>query len=209
MPRVTNRGATMGKSKRVALYARVSTGEQTAENQLAELHEAARHHGWHIVGEFVDHGISGAKGRQDRPQLDAVMRGVARRQFDVVAAWSLDRVGRSTLDVLQLLQELRAKDVDVYLHKQALDTATPAGRAMFGMLGIFAELEREFIRERVNAGLARAKAKGTKSGRPIGRPRTDPKVEERIRVMRDEGHGKGKIARTLGIGVSVVQRVVG
>jgi DNA invertase Pin-like site-specific DNA recombinase len=80
---------------------------------------------------------------------------------------------------------------------------------MFGMLGIFAELEREFIRERVNAGLARAKAKGTKSGRPIGRPRTDPKVEERIRVMRDEGHGKGKIARTLGIGVSVVQRVVG
>jgi DNA invertase Pin-like site-specific DNA recombinase len=79
---------------------------------------------------------------------------------------------------------------------------------MFAMLGVFAELERDFIRERVNAGLARAKEKGTRSGRPIGRPKVDPKVESRIRAMRAEGHGKGKIARTLGVGVSVVQRVL-
>ncbi len=200
----------MKKTKRVAFYARVSTGGQTVENQLRELREAAQRHGWEIAGEFTDHGISGAKGRKERPQLDALLHGVARKEFDVLAAWSLDRLGRSTLDVLNILQEVRAKDVDLYLHKQAIDTATPAGRAMFGMLGIFAELEREFIRERVNAGLARAKAKGTTLGRPMLHHKGSDKaaLEQRIRDMAAEGTGKLKTARMLGIGVSVVQRVL-
>jgi DNA invertase Pin-like site-specific DNA recombinase len=137
----------MSRHKRVAFYARVSTGGQTVENQMRELRGAAERHGWLIVADFADHAISGAKGRKDRPQLDAMLKGVARREFELVASWSLDRLGRSTLDVLNILQDVRAKNVDLYLHQQALDTSTPAGRAMFGMLGIFAELEREFIRE--------------------------------------------------------------
>jgi DNA invertase Pin-like site-specific DNA recombinase len=199
----------MGKGKRVALYARVSTGEQTTDNQLHELRRVAEFHGWTIVAEHVDQGVSGAKGRDQRPEFDALLRGVARRKFDMIAAWATDRLGRSLADLVSFLGDLQAKGVDLYLHQQAIDTSTPSGKALFQMCGVFAEFERAMIVERVNAGLARAKATGTKSGRAIGRPRTDPEVEERIRAMRSEGHGKGKIARTLGVGVSVVQRVVG
>lgn len=194
--------------KKVAIYARVSTDDQTAENQLQELRRAAEYHGWEIAGEFVDHAISGAKGRDQRPQFDALLRGVARKRFDMVAAWSTDRLGRSLAHLVDFLGEIQAKGVDLYLHKQALDTSTPSGRMMFQMCAVFAEFEREVLRERINAGLARAREKGTKSGNPIGRPRIDPEIEQRIRELRAEGHGKGKIARSLSIGVSAVQRVL-
>ena len=100
--------------------------------------------------------------------------------------------------------ELQAKRVDLYLHQQALDTSTPMGKAMFQLCGVFAELERSIIQERVKAGLERARAKGT----TLGRPKTQPKVEAKIRELAAEGMGKVKIARTLGIGVSVTQRVL-
>jgi DNA invertase Pin-like site-specific DNA recombinase len=145
-------------AKRAALYARVSTGGQTVENQLRELREVAQRHGWHVVEEFVDKGISGAKGRDRRPNYDALCTGVTRREFDMVAAWSVDRLGRSLLDVETFFHELERKGVDLYLHQQALDTSTPAGRALFQMCGVFAQFERAILRERVNAGLARAKA---------------------------------------------------
>jgi DNA invertase Pin-like site-specific DNA recombinase len=192
------------KTKRVALYARVSTDAQTTENQLLQLRAVAERHGWAIVAEFVDHGVSGAKGRHERPQFDALLRGVARREFDMIAAWSVDRLGRSLQDLLSFLLELQSKRVDLYLHQQALDTSTPMGKAMFQLCGVFAELERSIIQERVRAGLERARAKG----KTLGRPRTDPKVEAKIRRLAANGMGKGKIARTLGIGVSVAQRVL-
>ena len=192
------------KTKRVALYARVSTDAQTTENQLLQLRAVAERHGWAIVAEFVDHGVSGAKGRHERPQFDALLRGVARREFDMIAAWSVDRLGRSLQDLLSFLLELQSKRVDLYLHQQALDTSTPMGKAMFQLCGVFAELERSIIQERVRAGLERARAKG----KTLGRPRTDPKVEAKIRKLAGQGMGKGKIARTLGIGVSVAQRVL-
>ncbi len=157
--------------KTAALYARVSTHNgQTPENQLRELRAVAKRHGWKVVTTYTDEGISGAKGRDKRPGLDALLKGVARKEFDVVAAWSVDRLGRSLQDLIGTLNELKAKNVDLYLHKQGLDTATPAGKAMFQMLGVFAEFEREIIAERIHAGLARAKEQGTKSGKPIGRP---------------------------------------
>jgi DNA invertase Pin-like site-specific DNA recombinase len=143
----------------------------------------------------------------ERPKLDAMMRGIARKDFDVVAAWSVDRLGRSLIDLVGLLQELHATGVDLYLHQQGINTATPAGKALFQMMGVFAEFEREMIRERVAAGLARAKAKGTKSGNPIGRPAVSADIEDRIRELRDEGHGMLKVAKMVGCGVSVVQRV--
>src|SRR5262245_23424162 len=142
----------MSSPKRVALYARVSTGAQTTENQLLELRTVADRHGWTVVGQYVDEGVSGAKGRAHRPQLDALLNGVARREFDMIAAWSVDRLGRSLQDLLAFLLELQAKHVDLYLHQQALDTSTPMGKAMFQLCGVFAELERSIIQERVKAG---------------------------------------------------------
>ena len=196
------------KPRRVALYARVSTDKQSTTNQLRELRQAAERLGWEVAGEFIDHGISGAKGRKDRPKLDALLKGVARKEFDVVAAWSVDRLGRSLIDLIALLQELHSTGVDLYLHQQGINTTTPAGKALFQMMGVFAEFEREMIRERVAAGLARAKAHGTKTGKPIGRPAVGEEVEERIRELRAQGLGMLKIAKEVGCGVSVVQRVL-
>jgi DNA invertase Pin-like site-specific DNA recombinase len=190
---------------RVAIYTRVSTGSQTTENQLRELVAVAERHGWQVVARFTDEGISGAKGRDQRPGLNSLMEGVTRRDFDKVMSWSVDRLGRSLSDLLSVMGELKAKGVDLYLHQQSLDTSTPAGKAMFQMLGVFSEFEREIIRERVNSGLARAKAQGKK----LGRPRRDtPKRLAAIRKLRKRGIGINKIASQLGIGVSVVQRVL-
>jgi DNA invertase Pin-like site-specific DNA recombinase len=190
--------------KKVAIYLRVSTDSQTTQNQRRELEAVAARSGWQIVRVYEDAGISGAKGRDKRPGLDALMKAVNAKEFDMVAAWSVDRLGRSLTDLLVILQALRDKGVDLFLHQQGLDTSTTAGRAMFQMLGVFAEFERGIIRERVNAGLARAREKGT----TLGRPRTAPAVEKRIHALRAKGMGVLKIGRTLGIGTSVVQRVV-
>jgi DNA invertase Pin-like site-specific DNA recombinase len=193
---------------RAALYARVSTDRQSTENQLIELRQTAARLGWEVVGEFVDNGISGAKGRKDRPQLDAMLKGVARKDFDVVASWSVDRLGRSLIDLVSMLQELHSTGVDLYLHQQGINTTTPAGRALFGMMGVFAEFERGMIQERVRAGMARAKARGTKSGNAIGRPAASSDIEDQIRELRAQGLGMIKIATQAGCGVSVVQRVL-
>lgn len=190
---------------RVAIYTRVSTGGQTTANQLRELRAAAERLGHQVVAEFTDNGISGAKGRDQRPGLNSLLEGVTRRDFDKVMAWSVDRLGRSLPNLLAFMGELKAKDIDLYLHQQSLDTSTPAGKAMFQMLGVFSEFEREIIRERVNSGLARAKAQGKK----LGRPRRDTAIRlAAIRKLRKQGVGINKIASKLGIGVSVVQRVV-
>ena len=194
----------MTHNKRVALYARVSTDGQTTDNQLRELRAAAARQGWNVAMEFVDHGVSGAKGRRDRPQFHALLNGVARREFDMVAAWSVDRLGRSLQDLVTFLADLQSRKIDLYLHQQALDTSTPSGKAMFGMLGVFAEFERSIIQDRVKAGLARAKAKG----KTLGRPRIDAVIEAKVRELAAGGMGKGRIARTLGIGVSVTQRIL-
>src|SRR6478609_110418 len=189
--------------KRVAIYLRVSTDKQTTDNQRRELEAVADRSSWKVVRVFEDAGISGAKGRDKRPGLDSMMKAVNAKRFDMVATWSVDRLGRSLTDLLGILQGLHEKGVGLFLHQQGLDTSTTAGKAMFQMLGVFAEFERGIIRERVNAGLARAKANGTK----LGRRRVKPSVEARILELRDKGDGILKIGRKLGIGTSVVQRV--
>src|SRR5215471_1366523 len=192
------------KPRRVAIYARVSTGSQSVQNQLRELRQIAERHGWIVAAEFTDAGISGAKGRDRRPGLDKMLVTVARREVDMSAACSVDRLVRSLRDLLGFLGELNAKGVDLYLHQQGLDTSTPAGMALFQMMGVFAEFERAMIRERVRAGLERARAQGKKLGR---RRNEDPKLAAKVRRMRADGMGIGKIARTLGIGTSYVQRL--
>src|SRR3954454_23655622 len=152
--------------KRVALYARVSTVGQTVENQIRELEAVGERLGWEIVERYIDQGISGAKGREQRPALDSLLKAVIRGEVDVVAAWSVDRLGRSLQDLVGILNEIRSREVDLYLHQQGLDTATPSGRAMYQMLGVFAEFERQILIERTKAGLARARAQGRIGGRP-------------------------------------------
>jgi DNA invertase Pin-like site-specific DNA recombinase len=189
--------------KRVALYLRVSTDGQTVENQRRDLKGSAKRHGWRIVETFDDNGLSGAKSRDERPAIRRLMEGVARKDFDMVAAWSVDRLGRSLQDLVGFLGELQAKGVDLFLHKQELDTSTPAGKTMFQMLGVFSEFERAMIQERVRAGLARARAQGKKLGRPF----VAPDVEKAIRKSLAAGNGILKTAATVGVGSSTVQRV--
>lgn len=190
--------------KRVALYARVSTDGQSVENQLRELEAVAKKEGWQVVQRFVDKGISGAKGRESRPAFDALCKGIVRREFDVVAAWSVDRLGRSLQDLVAFLNELHSKRTNLYLHKQGIDTTTPAGKLLFQMLGVFAEFERSMIVERVRAGLKRAKDEGKR----LGRPRVSETVEAKVLALRRKGNGMRKIARELGIGNCTVQRIV-
>jgi DNA invertase Pin-like site-specific DNA recombinase len=189
--------------KRVAIYLRVSTDKQTTNNQRRELEAVAERSGWQVVKVYQDAGISGAKGRDQRPGLDAMMKAVNAKEFDMVASWSVDRLGRSLTDLLSILQGLHDKGVGLFLHQQGLDTSTTAGKAMFQMVGVFAEFERGIIRERVNAGLARARVNGVK----LGRRRVKPSVEAQIVALRDKGYGILKIGKKLGIGTSVVQRV--
>ena len=190
--------------KKAAIYARVSTNGQTTDNQLIELREVASRHDWEIVAEHLDQGISGAKGREKRPELDSLLKAANRREFDIIMAWSVDRLGRSLQHLVGFLDDIHAKGVDLYLHQQNIDTSTPSGKAMFQMAGVFAEFERSMIQERVKAGLERAK----KQGKVLGRPRVNATVESRIRKKRREGKGILKIAKELGVGTSTVQRVV-
>jgi DNA invertase Pin-like site-specific DNA recombinase len=194
------------KGKRVALYLRTSTAEQTTRNQRRELKAVAERSGWEVVGIYEDAGVSGAKGRDQRPGLDTLMVAVARREFDIVAAWSVDRLGRSLTDLLAVLSDLHAKGVDLYLHQQGLDTSTPSGRAMFQMMGVFAEFERSIIRERVLAGIARAREDGIQLGRRRIE-QADSKKADTIRRKLAEGAGIRRIARELGVGVGTVMRV--
>jgi DNA invertase Pin-like site-specific DNA recombinase len=126
--------------------------------------------GCQVVKVYKNHGISGAKGRGQRPSFDALCKDAACRQFDVVMAWSVDWLGCSLPDLIDFLKELHALKIALFLHQQGFDMTTPAGKAMFQMMGVFAEFERAMIQERVRAGLLRAKAQGTKSGKPFGRP---------------------------------------
>jgi DNA invertase Pin-like site-specific DNA recombinase len=205
--KVVHMNARRRTPKRVALYLRVSTSEQPTRNQRRELKAVADRHGWEIVKVFEDAGISGSKGRDGRAGLDELLKAVARREVDMVAAWSVDRLGRSLMDLLGLLRELHAKGVDLFLHQQGLDTSTPSGRAMFQMLGVFAEFERAMIRERVLAGIARARAEG----KTMGRRRVEDRHPEKIkaaRALRAKGAGFRKIAATVGLGVGTVMRLV-
>lgn len=192
--------------KRAAIYLRVSTLDQTTANQERELRQVAERAGWEIVQVYKDHGISGAKGRDGRPQFDALCHDANARQFDIVMAWSVDRLGRSLQDLVAFLSDLHALKVDLFLKQQGIDTTTPGGKAMFQMLGVFAEFERSIIQERVRAGLRRAKDEG----KTLGRPRLAPELEERIRAALNEpGRTKGvrKIAEQFGVSPSTVQAI--
>lgn len=189
--------------KRTGIYLRVSTDQQTTENQRRVLLEIAERSGWDVVAIFEDQGISGAKGREQRPGFDALLKAVARSEIQMVAAWSVDRLGRSLPHLIGLLGDLEARGCDLYLHQQALDTSTPTGRAMYAMAGVFAELERSLISSRVRAGQQRARANGVRFGRPPIAPIDINKVKDRLA----KGQSIRVIARATGMSTASVMRI--
>ena len=194
----------MTTSKRAALYLRVSTDGQTTDNQKLALEQVAKHRGWNIVEVYVDHGISGAKARDKRPAFDQLCNDATRGKFDVVMAWSIDRIGRSVQHVSTFMVEMDALGVKQYYDQQAIDTSTPAGKAMLHMCVVFSEFERSMIRERVMAGLARAR----KNGKRLGRPKLHAQITKRIAKALQKGDmGMIRIAKKYGVGTGTVQRV--
>jgi DNA invertase Pin-like site-specific DNA recombinase len=191
------------KVKRAALYVRVSTDGQTLENQTRELGQIAERRGWQIVETYSDAGISGAKGRDKRPGLDRMLKAACRREFDIVMAWSIDRLGRSLIDLLHTVQNLEAYGVDLYLDQQAIDTTTPAGKLMFQITGAFAEFERSMIQQRVKLGLKRAVAQGKHLGRPPIASELERKAQRHLR----KGTGILKVAKMVGLGTGTVHRI--
>lgn len=192
--------------KKVALYSRVSTDIQTAENQLRELRAYAERMGYRIVAELIDNGISGSKGRGSRPAYNRLCEMISRKEIDIVLSWSVDRISRSLPDLLSFLGELKAKGVDLFLHQNNLDTSTPGGRALFQMLGVFSELETAIMKERIHAGLNRARAEGKKLGRPS--VADSPQIINSVRLLREKDMAIHAIAKNLRIGVGTVQKIL-
>lgn len=191
--------------KRVALYTRVSTEQQAQKHgtayQRRELHQLVEQRGWNIVGIFSDEGVSGRKRGKDRPGLEELLKLARSGKVDVVAVWKLDRMARSLEHSVQLLAELTALHVDLVIVGQSIDTTTPTGKALFGMIAIFAELEADMARERVAAGLATARANGVKLGRPPCKF-TPKEVKAAVETHR----GIRPAARALKISTATVQR---
>lgn len=189
--------------KRAGLYVRCSTDQQTVENQVRILTEVAQRSGWTIVRVFEDQGISGAKGRDQRPGFDALLKAIHRREIDICASYAVDRLGRSLSDLVAFLSDIQARGCDLYLHQQSVDTSTPSGRMLFQMLAVFSEFERELIRGRVRAGVARARAKGVRFGRPSLSPDRVARVEKALK----DGLSIRAVAKATGTSTASVQRI--
>src|SRR6266852_4176878 len=186
---------------RVAIYARVSTTNhgQDVSMQTRELRDYCERRGWAVAGEYVDAGISGAKDR--RPELDRLMADAHKRRFDAVAVWKFDRFARSVSHLLRALDTFRVLGIEFVSLSESLDTATPAGRMVFTVLGAVAELERSLIAERVKAGLRNARAKGKRLGRPQSILDTS-----KVARLRAEGRSWRKIARAMGCSARTCRR---
>jgi DNA invertase Pin-like site-specific DNA recombinase len=188
------------KPPRAALYARVSTEAQTTDNQVLELRDYASRHGWTIT-EYIDHGVSGAK--ESRPALDCLMADARRRQFDLVLVWRLDRFGRSLRHIVTALDELHARGVSFVSLGEGIDLSTPAGKLQLHILAALAEFERGRIRERIHAGLSRAKSQGKRLGR---KPAIHPASAARDLVA-DLSLSGAEVARRLGVAKETVNRL--
>ncbi len=204
VPRGDRRGVFRpgGSTPRVGLYARVSThDQQTLPLQLSAMREHAERRGWTVAIIVEDIG----SGVRDRPKREDLMRAARRRELDLILVWRLDRWGRSLVDLITTIQELTALQVGFVSLGEALDLTTPSGRALAGMLAVFAEFERDILRDRVKAGIAQAR----KEGRPHGRPRTITRHEAEVRRLSQEGVSKREIAKRTGISRASVRHLLG
>ena len=191
--------------KQVVIYGRCSTDKQTVSNQLNDLREVANRSGWEVIDEYLDEGVSGSKGRDKRPEFDRLLKDANRKKFDGILVWSVDRLGRSLQHLVSFLNDIQVKDIDLYIHQQGIDTATMTGKMMFQMCGVFAEFERNIIKERVKSGLDRAK----KSGKTLGRPtNVSGNTKATVIELRNTGMSMNKICKTLSIGSGTLYRLL-
>jgi DNA invertase Pin-like site-specific DNA recombinase len=189
---------------KIGIYVRVSTNGQSTQRQIDELSVVAKRMAATEVIIYEDDGISGTKGRAERQALDNLLKAATQRRLDKVLVWSVDRLGRSLKDLVSILEELEQTGVGLYLHKQAIDTTTASGKALFGMLAVFSQFERELIRERINSGLARAR----RNGIVLGRRNTTGHLGEQAVQKRQSGMSYRQIAQELNISVFTAHRLV-
>ncbi len=197
--------AANDSTPRVAIYARVSTSDQSTESQLLDLRRYVRERGWTLFKEYADNGISGTK--DSRPALNELMDDGRKRKFDVVLVWRFDRFARSTKHLILALEEFRGLGIDFISYQENIDTSSPLGSAIFTIISAVAQLERDIIAERVKAGLRRAKENGKKLGRPVGSV-VHSQHTERAKQLHGEGLSLRSIADQLGISKSTVQRLI-
>ena len=192
--------------KSVVIYGRVSTNNQSVSNQLHDLKEVCERNGWTIVDEYIDEGISGTHGRDKRPEFDRLLKDVNRKRFDGILVWDISRLGRSLQHLVSFLNDVISKDIDLYIHKQGIDTSTSTGKMMFGFISVMSEYERTLIVERVKSGLETAKRKGKKLGRPTN---VNDDTRNVVVELRKSGMSLNKICKTVGIGSGTVYRLLG
>ena len=190
---------------RAVTYSRVSTSGQEISNQTNILREVAKMKGLTIVKEYTDDGISGAKGRDQRKGFDNLLKDATRKEFDVILVWSVDRLGRNLQDLISFLNEIHSLGCDLFIHQSSIDTTTPTGKMMFGILSVFADFERSMITQRTRAGMERAKREGKKIGRPTN---LNDGLKQSILYMRSQGKGIRRIATELRVGVGTIYRVL-
>ena len=192
-------------NRKAVIYSRVSTNEQTVENQLKVLREVAEKRGLEVVREISDEGISGAKGRDERPGFDELIKGSVKNEWDIILVWDVSRLGRSLKHLVSFLEDIQSAHCDMYIHQSGIDTSTPSGKMMFGMLSVFSEFERSMIRERVIAGQQRAVANGIKLGRKTN---VNDGIITAVYHMRQNNVPIKRIAKDLQIGVGTVYKVL-
>jgi DNA invertase Pin-like site-specific DNA recombinase len=203
---------------RAALYIRASTDKQTVEQQEMALRRVAQARGWQVEERvYKDEGISGAKGREQRPGLDSMLKDASRHKFDVVMAWAIDRMGRSTRDLLTTIEDLESYKVDVYFDQQNIDTTTPAGKCFFTVSSAFAELERATIVSRIKLKLAAKKEEIARNGKfvskagivrsKLGRPNAKTEKLEAAKQLLSQGLSIRQVAKQSGLGVGTVHKL--
>ena len=192
-------------NRKAVIYSRVSTNEQTVENQLRVLREVAEKRGLEVVREISDEGISGAKGRDERQGFDELIKGSVKNEWDIILVWDVSRLGRSLKHLVSFLEDIQSANCDMYIHQSGIDTSTASGKMMFGMLSVFSEFERSMIRERVIAGQQRAVANGIKLGRKTN---VNDGIITAVYHMRQNNVPIKRIAKDLQIGVGTVYKIL-
>ena len=192
-------------NRKAVIYSRVSTNEQTVENQLRVLREVAEKRGLEVVREISDEGISGAKGRNERPGFDELIKGSVKNEWDIILVWDVSRLGRSLKHLVSFLEDIQSVRCDMYIHQSGIDTSTASGKMMFGMLSVFSEFERSMIRERVIAGQQRAKSEGKHIGRPTN---VNDGIINAVYQLRQNNVPISRIAKDLQIGVGTVYKIL-
>jgi DNA invertase Pin-like site-specific DNA recombinase len=192
-------------NRKSVIYSRVSTNEQTVENQLRVLREVAEKRGLEVVREISDEGISGAKGRDERQGFDELIKGSVKNEWDIILVWDVSRLGRSLKHLVSFLEDIQSAHCDMYIHQSGIDTSTASGKMMFGMLSVFSEFERSMIRERVIAGQQRAVANGVKLGRKTN---VNDGIITAVYHMRQNNVPIKRIAKDLQIGVGTVYKIL-